>query len=236
MSAGLYCYAVDSKLFAKLLKKPDAQAIVEAIESSGKKMTAKVKKELKLHWPWIEKIIAGVPAKDDDPFGEEEVDDDNEFDEDQPEESQSYIEAFNWLCEQFGAPVPTCYPLGASSIIGLDYFGYTEALKRFDSPFPLPKFEDVGTLVGYIPKKELKNFRFKPISKKRAQEILKALGEIDAAAKGDKGFAAFFAERMAQYCIKPEPAEIEIAQSDLAEVFADVHNLGKDFLGFIVSG
>lgn len=95
-----------------------------------------MKKDLKLHRPRIEKIITGVPAKDFDPFGEEEVDDDN---------------------------------------------------------------------------------------------------EIDAAAKGDKAFAAFFAERMAKFCVKPEPAEIELAQSDLADVFADVHKLGKDFLGFIVS-
>ena len=243
MASGLYCYAVDSKLFAKLLGKPNTLAIAKTIESSDKSARAKkqLQKELQRHWPWIERIISGTPAKDADFFGDDEAEDDvdDDYDQDgdeQTEESESYIEAFVWLCEQFAVPVPTLHPLHASSIVGLDYFGYTEALQRFDCPFPLPKFEDVGTLVGYIPKQELKDFKFKPISKKRSKEILQTLGEFDSAAKGDKGFAAFFAQRMAQYCLKPEPPEIELAHSDLAEVLADVHKLGKDFLGFIVSG
>ena len=244
MTAVIHPYAVDAKLFTKLLKK--SNAIVDAIQATDNKTRAKkrLQKQLERRLPYIEKILLGIPAKDEDPFGEvdaEDEGDDGNDDDDEDEyeelvESQLYLEAYAWLCEQFAVPVPTTRILAGRSIVSFDYFGYTEALRRFPCPFPLPKFDDIGTLVGYIPNKELVNFSFKKISKKRLKEMERTLAEIDSAAEGDQGLAAFLAQRITQSCHKPEPAEIELAQSDLAEVFADVHKLGKDFLGIIVSG
>ena len=223
--------------------------------------------------------MAGVPAKDGDPFGaddeeeeeEEDLDedesdddedsddwDDDDWDDDDPFESEQCLDAFEWLFDRLGKLIPTPDELYVHSIVGYHYYGFTEAIKRFKSPFPLPIFDDAGMLTGFIPHEQLQDFKFKPIDPALAAEIQEALtelqsmsddddddddenepnkGDVDHESEsndvGDMDFTSFMAERASRDFSAPEQAEIELAHEELAAVFNDIHQLGKDFIGII---
>lgn len=188
---------------------------------------------------------------DDGDIDEDESDDwEDDWEDDEPFESEQYADAFEWLCERLGKPIPIPDSLLANSIVGYDYYGFTEALKRFEPPFPLPMLDDAGMLVGFIPKEQLCNFQFKPIDPKRAAEIRDALGELQSIADEQRDLAndqvddlgaedldvtSFMVERAARDFAGPDTAEIELAHDELGAIFADVHTLDKDFIGIIRS-
>lgn len=274
----ILCYAIDSQRLTQLLNQPDSRSLVEALRAAGNQTTAAKKKfeeELTQHLPFLEKIMARTPAQDYDPFGEDDDEDEDmsnetnvsegsdegdideddsddwedDWEDDEPFESEQYADAFEWLCERLGKPIPIPDSLLVNSIVGYDYYGFTEALKRFEPPFPLPIFDDAGLLVGFIPKEQLFNFRFKPIDPNRAAEIRDALGELQSIADEQKDLAdqaedigdeeldvtSFMVERASRTFAEPEPAEIELAHDELAAILADVHILDKDFVGIIRS-
>ena len=274
----ILCYAIDSQLLSQLLNQPDSAALVEVLRAAGKQTTGakkKFEKELELHLPFLEKIMAGIPAIDGDPFGADDEDEDDDLDEDQPDddedsddedsddedwdddepfESEQYLDAFEWLFDRLGKPIPIPEGLYVDSIVGYHYYGFTEALKRFKSPFPLPIFDDAGMLTGFIPHEQLQDFKFKPIDPALAAEIQEALtelksmsddddenepnkGDVDHEAESDEDddmdLVSFMANRASRDFAAPEQAEIELAHEELAAVFNDIHQLGKDFIGII---
>lgn len=260
----ILCYAIDSQLISQLLNQPDSTALVEALRAAGKQTAGakkKFEKELELHLPFLEKIMVGIPAEDGDPLGtddeeeEEDLDedesdddedsdedsddwdddwDDDDWDDDEPFESEQYMDAFEWLFDRLGKPIPIPEGLYVDSIVGYHYYGFTEALKRFKSPFPLPIFDDAGMLTGFIPHEKLQDFKFKPIDPALAAEIHEALTELQSMSDDDNmDFTSFMANRASRDFAAPEQAEIELAHEELADVFNDIHQLGKDFIGII---
>ncbi len=233
-SRQLVLYSFDSKAWKTMLKSPSK---VEAALKAAK--PAPSAKKLKSAMPWIEKIIAGVKAVDSD------TDDLERDKEDYFASFDSYL-AYRWLCGHLMTGQPIMEMFWNRTIAIYDFYGYSEVLRRFPCPFPIPQGNDQGRVLGYIPNAKLKNLKLMPIPADRLAQIIEILEEPyvgrpkkktqDKVATQD-GSTAYerLLERVRQlWADMPEKDEIEIAHADFKEIAFDVYESGDDLFGIII--
>ncbi len=234
LSRQLVVYSFDSKAWKTMLK---SSSKVEAALKAAK--PAPSARKLKSAMPWIEKIISGVKTVNSD------TDDLERDKDDYYARFDSYL-AYRWLCGYLMTGQPIMEMFWNRTIAAFDFYGYSEVLRRFPCPFPIPQGNDPSRVLGYIPNSKLKNLKLMPIPADRLSQIIGILEEPyvgrpkkktqDNVATQD-GSNAY--ERMLERVRQlwedmPEKDEIEIAHADFKEIALDVYESGDDLFGIII--